>query len=118
MMGARAIVVDAAEEFVEGLEGGGCALAADGGDVGRQCGEARGEGGWIGITVEVGKTGERARSDQVRGTGLGLSLVAEIAKAHGGSVTGENLAAGGAAFTLRLPVARLEEYDEFAYSAG
>lgn len=108
-----------------------------------------GEGGWIGITVEVGGTGERqevtvrvqdrgagipveelghvfepfyrgerAKSDQVRGTGLGLSLVAEIAKAHGGSVTGENLAAGGAAFTLRLPAARLEEYDEFAHSAG
>ena len=33
-MGARAIVADAAEEFVKGLEGGGCALAADGGDVG------------------------------------------------------------------------------------
>ncbi len=108
-----------------------------------------GDGGWIGITVEVGGTGERqevtvrvqdrgpgipaaelahlfepfyrgerAKADQVRGTGLGLSLVAEIAKAHGGSVTGENLAEGGAVFTLRLPAARLEEYDEFAHSAS
>lgn len=67
-----------------------------------------------GLDWDYGGGGE----DGVRGTGLGLSLVAEIAKAHGGSVTGENLAAGGAAFTLRLPVARLEEYDEFAYSAG
>ncbi len=33
-MGAGAIVADAAEEFVEGLEGDGFALAADGGDVG------------------------------------------------------------------------------------
>ncbi len=108
-----------------------------------------GEGGWIGITVEVSETGEqqevtvrvqdrgagipaeelahlfepfyrgeRAKGDQVRGTGLGLSLVAEIAKAHGGSVTGENSAAGGATFTLRLPAVKLEEYDEFAHSAG
>jgi len=108
-----------------------------------------GDGGWIGITVEVSGTGERqevtvrvqdrgpgipagelahlfepfyrgerAKADQVRGTGLGLSLVAAIAKAHGGSVAGENLADGGAVFTLRLPGARLEEYDEFAHSAG
>ena len=33
-MGAGAIVADAAEEFVEGLEGDGFAFAADGGDVG------------------------------------------------------------------------------------
>lgn len=62
--------------------------------------------------------GERARMDHVRGTGLGLSLVAEIAKAHGGSVTVENVPEGGAEFTLRLPAASQEQYDEFANSAG
>jgi signal transduction histidine kinase len=62
--------------------------------------------------------GERARMDHVRGTGLGLSLVAEIAKAHGGSVTAENVPEGGAEFTLRLPAASQEQYDEFANSAG
>ncbi len=108
-----------------------------------------GEGGWIGLTVEVDSTGkrpqvvvrvrdrgpgipieeldhlfepfyrgERAKADQVRGTGLGLSLVSEIAQAHGGSVTGKNLPEGGAEFTLRLPAALPEQYDEFANSAG
>jgi signal transduction histidine kinase len=38
-----------------------------------------------------------------RGTGLGLAVSRAIARAHGGDVTGESLAAGGARFTLRLP---------------
>ncbi len=104
-----------------------------------------GEGGWIGLTVEVDKAskqpevvvrvrdrgpgipaeeldhlfepfyrGERAKADQVRGTGLGLSLVSEIAQAHGGNVAAINLPEGGAEFTLRLPAAQPEQYDEFA----
>ncbi len=46
--------------------------------------------------------GERSRNSQVRGTGLGLSLVKDTAEKHGGSVTVES-AGGGAQFTLRLP---------------
>ncbi len=38
-----------------------------------------------------------------RGTGLGLAVSRAIARAHGGDVTGESLAGGGARFTLRLP---------------
>ena len=38
-----------------------------------------------------------------RGTGLGLAVSRAIARAHGGEVTGESLAGGGARFTLRLP---------------
>jgi signal transduction histidine kinase len=107
-----------------------------------------GEGGWIGLTVEVDQSGprphvlirvrdrgpgipaeelahlfepfyrgERAKADQVRGTGLGLSLVATIAEAHGGSVAALNLPEGGAEFTLRLPAALPEQYDEFANPA-
>ncbi|OYW13025.1 MAG: hypothetical protein B7X34_01015 [Acidobacteriia bacterium 12-62-4] len=107
-----------------------------------------GEGGWIGLTVEVDEAGkrpeivvrvrdrgpgipvaelehlfepfyrgERAKADQVRGTGLGLSLVSEIAQAHGGSVAATNLPEGGAEFTLRLPAALPEQYDEFANPA-
>jgi len=38
-----------------------------------------------------------------RGTGLGLAVSRAIARAHGGDVTGETLAGGGARFTLRLP---------------
>jgi signal transduction histidine kinase len=107
-----------------------------------------GEGGWIGLTVEVDSSGprphvlvrvrdrgpgipvedldhlfepfyrgERAKADQIRGTGLGLSLVSTIAQAHGGSVTAQNLPEGGAEFTLRLPAALPEQYDEFANPA-
>jgi len=61
--------------------------------------------------------GERAKADHLRGTGLGLSLVAEIARAHGGAITAQNLPAGGAEFTLRLPAALPEQYDEFAHPA-
>jgi signal transduction histidine kinase len=37
------------------------------------------------------------------GAGLGLSIVRELAEAMGGSVDVENLTAGGACFTVRLP---------------
>ncbi len=39
------------------------------------------------------------------GTGLGLSLVAETVRAHGGSVHVEDAPGGGARFVLRLPAA-------------
>ncbi len=39
------------------------------------------------------------------GTGLGLSIVQGIARAHHGAVTAQNGPAGGATFTMRLPVA-------------
>lgn len=42
-------------------------------------------------------------STKETGTGLGLSVVAHVADAHGGSVIAENCPQGGAAFTLRLP---------------
>ena len=40
------------------------------------------------------------------GTGLGLSISYEIVKKHAGEITAENLPGGGAAFTVRLPLAR------------
>jgi two-component system, OmpR family, sensor histidine kinase KdpD len=46
----------------------------------------------------------RAPTARTGGTGLGLSLVKGFVEAHGGRVTGENRASGGAAFTIRLPL--------------
>lgn len=37
------------------------------------------------------------------GTGLGLAIVSRIVEAHGGEILAQNCAAGGAAFTLRIP---------------
>jgi two-component system sensor histidine kinase MprB len=42
-------------------------------------------------------------ADRVRGSGLGLTIVKQIAVAHGGSVIVERPRDGGAVFTLRLP---------------
>jgi CHASE2 domain-containing sensor protein/signal transduction histidine kinase len=45
----------------------------------------------------------RAGKNHQPGAGLGLNFVRTVAELHGGSVAAENLAAGGARFTLRLP---------------
>jgi signal transduction histidine kinase len=42
-------------------------------------------------------------ADRVRGSGLGLTIVKQIAAAHGGSVAVDRRREGGAVFTLRLP---------------
>jgi signal transduction histidine kinase len=47
--------------------------------------------------------GAAAEAEQVRGSGLGLSLVKEIVEAHGGSVTVESQKGQGTIFTVRLP---------------
>lgn len=46
--------------------------------------------------------GKSSRGSQVRGSGIGLSLVKHIAEAHGGSIRVEDALPHGAAFTLRL----------------
>ena len=48
--------------------------------------------------------GAAAHARQIRGSGLGLSLVKEIVEAHGGAVSVENNPGSGAVFVVRLPV--------------
>jgi signal transduction histidine kinase len=43
-------------------------------------------------------------SNGIQGSGLGLTLARQIARAHGGDVVYEPRAGGGSCFTLRLPV--------------
>lgn len=43
-------------------------------------------------------------TSKIKGTGLGLAVVKKIAEEHAGSVRAETRAAGGAQFTLRLPL--------------
>jgi two-component system phosphate regulon sensor histidine kinase PhoR len=47
--------------------------------------------------------GKTSSGKQVRGSGIGLSLVKHIAEAHGGSIVIEDAKPHGAIFTLRLP---------------
>lgn len=49
--------------------------------------------------------GKRASERQVRGSGIGLSLVQHVVTAHGGSVTVEETHGGGSTFVVRIPVA-------------
>ncbi len=47
----------------------------------------------------------------VKGTGLGLTLVKEIAEAHGGSVAVESEPGGGSIFTIHVPLEAVTEED-------
>lgn len=50
---------------------------------------------------------ERSRSREDGGTGLGLAIARQLARAHGGDLLAANHPAGGAIFTLRLPIQKL-----------
>jgi two-component system OmpR family sensor kinase len=50
-----------------------------------------------------------SRSRRLGGAGLGLSIVASIAQAHGGTVTAGSGSGGGTVFTVRLPLSGAPE---------
>jgi signal transduction histidine kinase len=50
--------------------------------------------------------GESAEAARVRGSGLGLSIVAHIAEGHGGRASARGRPEGGAAFVIHLPIDR------------
>lgn len=62
--------------------------------------------------------GKMAVDDQIHGTGLGLSLVERIVKAHGGTVEVKSEPGKGTEFVMRIPAAPAEQIDEFANSAN
>ncbi|MBL8136529.1 MAG: PAS domain-containing protein [Acidobacteria bacterium] len=117
--GTKGLAVDAAKvhDIVRNLVENAINYTQPGGDVAIA---ATAEGDVLVITVtdngpgippeDLGRVFERFyRVDKSRGrpggTGLGLAIVKHLADLHGGSVTVENRALGGAAFTVRLPVA-------------
>jgi signal transduction histidine kinase len=62
--------------------------------------------------------GKMAVDDQIHGTGLGLSLVDRIVKAHGGTVEVSSELGKGTEFVMRIPAAPADQIDEFANSAN
>ena len=56
----------------------------------------------------------QARGTNVRGSGIGLSLVKHIAEAHGGRVTVESEPGKGATFIVDIPLADARGPDEAA----
>ncbi len=49
-----------------------------------------------------------ANGDKATGSGIGLAVVTELVAAHHGTVTADNVATGGARFTVTLPTASAE----------
>ena len=48
--------------------------------------------------------GEKSRSRATGGAGIGLSIVKELVRAHGGTIAVESAPGGGSVFRVSLPV--------------
>jgi signal transduction histidine kinase len=105
---------DALTRAVQNLVANAIRHGGEGGWVGVR---AAAEGGGVAITVEDRGPGVAARdiphlfdpffrgrgAERTRGSGLGLTIVQQIAAAHGGTVEVARRRQRGAAFTLRIP---------------
>lgn len=66
--------------------------------------EIRVEDNGVGFPDEsIGHLFEPYVTTKEKGTGLGLAIVKKIVEEHGGSIRAENLSAGGACMSIRLP---------------
>jgi signal transduction histidine kinase len=63
----------------------------------------------VGHVFEPFFRGREALARQIRGTGLGLALVARVMEAHGGAVSCRSTPGQGSVFVLRLPSAPAED---------
>ena len=73
----------------------------------------RGEGIPLGSEEKIFEKFYRAHdslSNGVQGSGLGLTIARQIARAHGGEVVYEPRAGGGSCFILRLPVSTTDKH--------
>lgn len=61
---------------------------------------------------------ETSRNRRTGGAGLGLAIVRTLAEAHGGAIAVGDAPAGGARFTLRLPVFRAAWSEAGSYDSG
>lgn len=60
----------------------------------------------------------RVGNAHAAGSGIGLTMVRELAEAHGGQVEAGNVPSGGAIFLLRLPVVSSGAHERFTVSVG
>jgi signal transduction histidine kinase len=62
--------------------------------------------------------GKQVVAEQIRGTGLGLSLAKTIIEAHGGSIAVNSKPGHGTEFIVRLPATSAEQEHDFAHSVS
>ena len=60
----------------------------------------------------------RGRTDNIRGAGLGLAICRAIIEAHGGSISAENRAGGGAIIRFQIPLTDAKQNDSDSQSKG
>ena len=71
-----------------------------------------------GLIFEPFVRGEEAKARQIRGSGLGLSLVKRIVEAHSGRISVTSTEGVGSTFVIALPAQRAAAADRTATEEG